>query len=196
MVPILEEAKAGQRTVFFVDAAHFVFGSFLGYLWCFVRLFVPTPSGRQRFNVLAAMNAVTHEIVKVTNCTYINALSVQELLKKIAACNWGAPITLVLDNARYQRCKCVQNLAEALHIHLLFLPSYSPNLNLIERFWKFVKKTCLYSQTYETFDDFCNGIDQTIVNAFIDHSDELNSLLTFNFQSFSKLQKSGQILRR
>jgi len=52
---------------------------------------------------------------------------------------------LVLDNARYQKCHLVQNLAATLNIELLFLPTYSPNLNLIERLWKFVKKKCLYS---------------------------------------------------
>ena len=54
--------------------------------------------------------------------------------------NLRGPITLVLDNARYQRCQLVQNLARELHIELLFLPAYSPNLNLIERLLKFVKK--------------------------------------------------------
>jgi transposase len=42
------------------------------------------------------------------------------------------PITLVLDNARYQKCKIVEELALSLSIELLYLPSYSPNLNLIE----------------------------------------------------------------
>ena len=57
----LAEAKAGQRLVFFLDAAHFVFAPFLGLVWCFERLFVKAPSGRQRFNVLAALNATTRD---------------------------------------------------------------------------------------------------------------------------------------
>jgi len=81
----LEEAKAGQRVVFFVDAAHFVLGAYLVFLWCFERLFVKTGAGRQRFNVLSALNALTHELITVTNETYINALSVCELLHKLAA---------------------------------------------------------------------------------------------------------------
>jgi transposase len=48
------------------------------------------------------------------------------------------PITLVLDNARYQKCKIVEELALSLSIELLYLPSYSPNLNLIERRWKLI----------------------------------------------------------
>jgi hypothetical protein len=130
--PRLRQAERGQRTVLFVDAAHFIFGPFLGYLGCLVRLFVPGPSGRKRYNVLAARNAVSHEVVRVANHSYINAESVCALLRQIAMAGLPRPITLVLDNARYQRCALVQALARSLHIELLFLPSYSPNLNLIE----------------------------------------------------------------
>ena len=73
--PRLKEAKSGRRVVFFVDAAHFVLAPFLGILWSFKRLFIKAPSGRKRFNVLGALNAVTHELITVTNDTYINAQS-------------------------------------------------------------------------------------------------------------------------
>ena len=59
----MEEAKVVQRVVFFVDAAHFVLTPYLGMLWCFARHFVRAPAGRQRFNVLAALNAITHELI-------------------------------------------------------------------------------------------------------------------------------------
>ena len=71
--PRLDEARGGQRAVFFVDAAHFVLAPFLGILWCFTRLFIKAPAGRKRFNVLGALNAATHELVTVTNDTYINS---------------------------------------------------------------------------------------------------------------------------
>ncbi len=135
--PRLFEAKEGKRAVFFVDAAHFVMGAFLGLVWCFERVFIKSPSGRKRFNVLGALNAITHEVITVTNDTYINAESVCQLLHKLAALSLTIPITLVLDNARYQKCKLVQELADSLGIELLYLPSYSPNLNLIERLWKY-----------------------------------------------------------
>jgi transposase len=117
----LDEAKAGQRVVFFVDAAHFVLAPFLGILWSFTRLFIKAPSGRKRFNVLGALNAVTHELITVTNDTYINAQSVCDLLWRIARLDLGVPITLVLDNARYQKCKIVWELAESLDIELLYI---------------------------------------------------------------------------
>jgi DDE superfamily endonuclease len=131
--PKLDAAVAGQGHVFFGDAAHFVFGTFLCCLWSFTRIFVRAASGRQRFNVLGAWNAVTRELIAVTNTTVVNTETMCELLRKMAGLGLTGPITLVLDNARYQRNAVVQALAAQLGITLLFLPSYSPNLNLIER---------------------------------------------------------------
>ena len=89
-----------------------------------------------------------------------------------------------MDNARYQRCRLVRDLAVALGIELLFLPPYSPNLNLIERLWRFVKKKCLYSKYYENFPDFKQAILDCIDEADGAHKDELASLLTLKFQTF------------
>jgi len=182
--PRLSEAKAGKRDVYFVDAAHFVLGAFLGYLWIFVRVFVRTPSGRQRFNVLGALNAVNKALITITNDTYITSIQVCELLRKIAA-SADKPITLVLDNARYQRCKLVMGLAAELNIELLFLPPYSPNLNLIERLWKLVKKECLYSMYYENFTLFKNSISGFLINMNKINQEKLNTLLTLKFQLFT-----------
>jgi hypothetical protein len=56
--PRLEEAKSGNRVVLFADASHFVLSAYLGFLWCFERVFIRAPSGRKRFNVLGALNAI------------------------------------------------------------------------------------------------------------------------------------------
>jgi transposase len=170
--------------VLFVDAAHFVFGPFLGFLWCLVRLLLPGPSGRQRYNVLAALNAVTHEVLRVTNHAYINAESVCDLVRQVAAAGLPRPITLVLDNARYQRCQVVQALARSLRIELLFLPSYSPNLNLIERLWKFVTKECLASRVLPDYESFTRAIDDCLNNLQTKYKQQMKTLLTLNFQTF------------
>lgn len=182
--PRLEEAKAGKRQVFFVDAAHCVFGTFLCCLWSFARLFVRAASGRQRFNVLGALNAVTRELIAVTNTTVVNTETMCALLRKIAERGLAGPVTLVLDNARYQRNKVVQALADALSIELLFLPGYSPNLNLIERLWRFIKREALYGRYHPTFADFRAALEETISQLGGKHKDKISSLLTLNFQVF------------
>ena len=96
------------------------------------------------------------------------------------------PITLVLDNARYQKCKIVTALASQLNIELLFLPAYSPNLNLIERLWKFVKKKVLYSKYYPDFDSFKHSISDCLNQTHTTYKAELDSLLTLKFQAFKK----------
>lgn len=186
LLPRLEQAKRGKRAVLFVDAAHFVYGPFLGYLWCLVRLFVPGPSGRQRYNVLAALDAVTHRVIRVSNHAYINAQSVCTLLTEVAAAGMRRPITLVLDNARYQKCAVVQALALSLGIELLYLPSYSPNLNLIERLWRFVKKECLGCRVLPTYEAFTTAIDECLANLNTRHKHQMNTLLNLEFQLFDE----------
>jgi len=184
MKPRLEEASKGKRKVFFVDAAHFVLGAFLGMVWCFVRPFIKTSPGRQRYNVLGAVDSHSKEIISIKNTGYINALTVCELIEKIRTKYEEDSITLILDNARYQRCKAVMQRAEELNVELLFLPSYSPNLNLIERLWKLVKKRCLANRYYENFDKFKNAIDHCLEKLSNEDNAELASLLTLKFQFF------------
>ena len=186
--PRLAEAQAGQRAVFFVDAAHFVLAPFLGFLWSLTRVFLRAPAGRQRFNVLGALHAITHELLTVTNNTYSTATAVCELLRHLAALHLGVPLTVVLDNARYQRCAQVVATAASLQIELCFLPPYSPNLNLIERLWKFVKKQCLYSTYYADFAAFKTAIVQCLAQTHTTHRSALDSLLTLRFQLFEKAQ--------
>lgn len=182
--PALDAAAAGNGHVFFVDATHLVFGTFLTYLWCFTRLFVRAASGRQRFNVLGAWNALTHELVSVTNTTSVNAETMCELLRKIADLKLTGPITLILDNARYPKCALVIDLAKQLSIHLEYLPSYSPNLNLIERLWKFLKRTTLRGHYYANFAEFKTAIESCLEQLPTTHKPELETLMTLNFQTF------------
>jgi transposase len=185
--PRLEEAIAGKRKVYFVDAVHFVMGAFLGCLWCFKRCFIKSSSGRQRYNILGAIDAITKEFIAVANDGYIDSISFCELLKQIANENILIPITVILDNAKYQKCDLVKECAKGLGIELLYLPSYSPNLNLIERLWKFVKKKCLYSKYYSDFGKFKKAIRDVLIN-LDDYKNETETLLSLKFQTFKNVK--------
>ena len=185
--PKLAAARRGERAVFFVDAAHFLFAPYLGFVWCLARLFVRAASGRKRYNVLGALNAVTHQVVRVTNHGYINAESVCALLRAVVALGLGVPVTLVLDNARYQKCAPVRELASSLGVELLYLPSYSPNLNLIERLWRFVRKEVLDATYHERYEQFTAGIDACLDGLPTKYKGEMDTLLTHKFQLFEQV---------
>ncbi len=182
--PLLAEARAGQGHVLFVDGAHFVMGAFLCGVWCLARLFIRGGSGRKRYSVLGAWVAVTQELISITTDATVSAETMCALLVKIAALGLQGPITLVLDNARYQHCALVKDLAKTLNIHLEFLPSYSPNLNLIERLWKFIKRQVLYGRHYATLAEFQAAIDGCLAKIPTEHRERLMSLMTHNFQTF------------
>ena len=144
------------------------------------------PFGTQAVQRAGSVGLRQQDLVTVTNLTYITAETVCQLLTVLAAQSPGMPITLVLDNARYQRCRLVQDLAVSLGIELLFLPSYSPNLNLIERLWKFVKGECLNGKYYETYPAFQASIEDCLGKIPTKHRDDIDSLITRNFQLFDK----------
>ena len=188
IAPLIESAEKGLIELFFMDAAHFVWGAFPARVWSTVRRWVKTPSGRKRFNVLGALNYVTKKIETVTNTTYITSAQVVEMLEMLAE-KYQKPIAVILDNASYQVCKLVRENAERLNINLIFLPTYSPNLNLIERVWKLVKSICLNGEYYEKFSEFTKVIDTCVSEIYVDHKSEMDTLITPDFQIIGEKKK-------
>lgn len=185
--PFMEKAAAGELSLLFMDASHFVLGcDFLGYIYCKFRRFVLTFSGRKRYNVLGAIDYATKKVLTVANDTYITATEVCEILRKISAAYPDRAVHIVLDNARYQKCEAVRTLATELGIMLLYIPPYSPNLNLIERLWKFVKGE-LRSHYYDNFSDFQNKIDSIIHSTAKENLHILNKLIGDKVQLFDSL---------
>lgn len=90
-------------------------------------------------------------------------------------------IVIILDNAKYQHCYKVVEFAELIWIELMFLPPYSPNLNLIERLWKFIKKTLYENRYYSTFEEFKLVTDNFLEN-FGNYSEEVWNLINWKFQ--------------
>jgi len=100
-------------------------------------------------------------------------------------------MTLVLDNARYKKCKLVSAKAQELKIELLYLPPYSPNLNIIERLWKHVKQNCLKNTYHEDFGIFCEAIDAETTKVNTTLRQELKSLFSLNFQIVDTTNRDG-----
>lgn len=136
--------------------------------------------------MLGAIDFVSKKVTTVTNDTYITDTEVCVMLKKPAEEYAGKKIHVVLDNAKYQKCALVKNLAEELKIDLVYLPPYSPNLNLIERLWKFVKsKLCI--KYYSDFLLFKKAIDSIIDDVSEGSKEELSKLIGEKIQLFDSL---------
>ena len=136
--------------------------------------------------MLGALNFVSKKITTVTNDSYITSTQVCELLKNLAAEYIDKPVCLILDNASYQKCHLVRDMAAGLGINLIFIPPYSPNLNLIERFWKFTKGK-LRTKYYTDFNEFIDKIDTIIGSSNNDCKKEVDNLITEKVQLFDCL---------
>lgn len=142
---------------------------------------IPSNTGRRRLNINGAIDLEGLQPVVRFDDT-INGASTVALFEQLEAANPQAErVYVICDNARYYRSKEVTHYLENSKIELVFLPSYSPNLNLIERFWKFFKEKVLYNSYYPTFDEFETACKEFFRNAG-SYARELRSLLTENFQ--------------
>ena len=189
LLPLMEKAKKGLVTLQFLDASHFVMGcDYLGYIYCMVRRWITTFSGRKRYNVLGSLDFVTKRVLTVTNDTYITSAQVCEILEKIAFEYAGQVIYVILDNARYQKCAVVTERAQELNIHLVYIPPYSPNLNLIERLWKFVKNK-LRIQFWDNFSLFSSRIDAIVASTTGENKEKIDSLIREKVQLFDEAKK-------
>jgi len=168
----LQEAKQPEDRIYFMDATHPHHNPMAGCGWiergqaCEIR----SNTGRQRLNINGVIDCNDLSAIVRYDDT-INAQSTIKLFQQIELQNPGAErIHIICDNARYYHARLVKDCLANSRIELVFLPPYAPNLNLIERFWKFFKKTVL---------------DQ--------HHASLRSLLTDRFQIIGRSRLSAKI---
>lgn len=158
-VEMLEEIKANKcpkTKLYYGDGTHPQHNSLPSYGWLPRGEIVALKSntGRKRVNISGVLDAETHEVI-IKEDARLNADSTIEFFKLIERKNQGAKkIYLILDNAGYYKGEKIREYLLCSRIEILYLPAYSPNLNLIERLWKFFKKQVLYNQYYEKFEDF------------------------------------------
>jgi transposase len=151
---------------------------------------VPTGSGRQRYSVLGALDAVTRTLVRETTDGTVTGVTAGRLLLKVRDGYPTGPITVVWDNARYQHTALVRAVAAFARIDLVYLPPYSPDLNLIERVWKFVKKAALANRSFADYPAFKAAIDTTLDDLGTTHKDAMATLLTLRFETLQKASDS------
>lgn len=179
----LKENKGEQDVVLFMDATHPQHNPVLagGWIKRGKRHYLKSNTGRRRLNINGAID-IERLSAEIRFDETIDAISTLELFGQIEhAYPQAVKITLICDNARYYRSKAVSAYLEDSRIELLFLPPYSPNLNLIERFWKFFKKKVRYNHYYETFAEYKIACRKFFEN-LNDHAQPLRSLLTENFE--------------
>ena len=169
--------------VFFLDSTHPRFCPVLGYGWIKKGMdkFLSTNAGRIHLNITGAINVETLEVI-TRQSDVVNEDTICTMLKAIrGGKGLENKIYVVLDNASYNKSKKVKELAKELNIRLRYVPPYSPNLNLIERLWRFFREKVLSLQSYESLDIFsktCSNFFRGIRK----YKSELETLMNDRFQ--------------
>jgi transposase len=174
-----------KEVLLYLDPMHQIHNNENGYAWQPIGVKgtkkVLANTGRRRLNIIGAINPVTFEptimLTEENCCAEVIEAFLGEVKKQYAG---ATSICIILDNARYQRSYIVQQKAKALNIELLYLPPYSPNLNLIERLWRYFKKKVMKNKYYPDYTSFENAVD-TFFQTFNDRVADIKPLLNFKF---------------
>lgn len=182
----LEKARRWEIELLFFDPCHQLHNTIVWKCWQPKgrngTIVLNSNTWRRRINILGWINALTMQFSSLITEERCNKETIKEVLYKIRNeyRNWRK-IFMILDNARYNHANEVKILAKKLWIRLVFLPPYSPNLNLIERVWKFLKKT-LKNEYTPNFVDFVEKITDTCWKLNSDFKEKLFSLLNNKVQ--------------
>ncbi|MCK5591173.1 MAG: IS630 family transposase, partial [Candidatus Pacebacteria bacterium] len=181
-----KEQKSDEK-VYFMDGVHPTHNVMPAYSWIKKgkEKEVRSNTGRERVNINGAYSPDDGDIITRKDGS-INSQSTIELLKMIEKKNPDKNrIYVIADNARYYKAIIVKEYLRDSRIRMMHLPSYSPNLNLIERLWKFFKKKVLHNKYYQTIRDFEKAIDDFFTNGVKKYRPEIMRLLVERFQLFN-----------
>jgi len=156
----LRQGLPADEAICFIDGVHPTHNVQPAYGWIKkgVRKEIPGNTGRSRLNLLRALDVVSHNVVIQEDQT-LNAESTIRFFQKIEeAYPSKRKVHVFCDNAPYYRNKTVKQYLATSKINLYFLPPYSPNLNPIERLWKWMKERVIYNTYYGHFEDFKEAV--------------------------------------
>jgi transposase len=183
MYAMIKELKGEEDVILFADGVHPTHNTHP--IRCYIKRGgtkeIPSNSGRTRVNIHGAINIEDMDITYQLPTT-INQETTIEFLEKIREkYQKKNDVYLFTDNARYYRAKSVQEYLKSTNITMVFLPPYSPNLNLIERLWKFMKQNIIGVNYFEKFINFKKAIVEFLDNPK-PYFNKLKSLMIDNFQ--------------
>ncbi len=172
-----------EQVIYFNDGVHPQHNTRPDYGWIYKGedFEIPANPGRKRVNINGALNAHNVTDVLVVECDRVNAQSCIKLWKKQRRRHPGKTIINICDNAPYYHSNYLKEwLLKNPWCNVIYLPPYAPNLNLIERLWKFLRKQVTSYNFYEHFAEFRQAILGFFKN-IKEHKQALESLLTLNF---------------
>jgi transposase len=178
---ITKEIGQGD-VVYFLDASHPQHNSMPAYGWIRkgTTKELKSNTGRKRINLHGALNLDKLEVV-IREDETINYRSTIALYKQLEHKHTTGIIWVIEDNATYYKKKEVQEYLKTSRIKVIFLPAYSPNLNIIERLWKIMHEEILYNEYYASYLEFKTAVMGFFEN-ISDYEDKLKTRLTHNFQ--------------
>jgi transposase len=180
---VLKDNLEDEDQIYFMDGVHPQHNSIASYGWIKkgTTKQLKTNNGRKRTNINGALNLKTKKVFYVED-ERINSQTMIALLLIILKNQKEGKIYIVLDNARYYHSEIVKEfLRDNPRIILKFMPPYSPNLNIIERLWRILKKKVVYNKFYQKFEDFRIAVINFFENE-IWRDKEFENILTDNFQ--------------
>lgn len=184
--PHVEKHHDNEETLLFMDACHVQLAAMLSFIWSASKHYIKAFPKQGRVSIIGAV--APHGDKKIFRVIDGN-VNAYEIANFLADVREGIPvgkISIVLDNANYHKTEMILDLAKDLDINLLFLPVASPNLNIIERVWGFIKKKFVYNTCFLSKDDLISTLMKSIKKLGTKYSKDMNSLLTCKFQVFNK----------
>ena len=189
-----ELCKTKDTIVIFYDPVHQLYSSMSGNYWQKKgkknTKTIRSTNSKKRITILGGINPVTKDVYSIITESNCDKLMVELWMRELKVAlekQYGNSLKkmkthIIMDNASYNKAKLIDEVAGELNFNLIDLPSYAPNLNLIERLWKFFKKEKIRNKFYETYDEFMDMILDFFKNIRQDYSAEMENLITLNFE--------------